>query len=604
MMILILVILILRLYFLQVMSGELYSELAAESIAREKTIAAPRGNIYDRNGKLLVKSVPVKSVAVQPYIVSKNERAMEILSDCLDIPYSTIKEKMEESDVSYIERVVLKQDIDVATVIFLEENSDKLPGVEVIDIYLRQYSYGSLASHILGYIREISEEKLSSGEYDYNYEGGDQIGWGGLEETYENVLRGSKGKIVYEVDPMEIPVSILEEIEPIRGSDLYLTIDIELQKVAEEALYKSIMDVRQVKIKGTDEYYNAPGGAVVVLSPENGQILAMASYPTYDPGLFAGGISEEDWLNLNDPENYYPFLNRAVISFPPGSVFKIVTAYAGLGEDVITEETRFNCAGVWYGLGDNYPKYCWAEYGHGNLNIIGGIKNSCDVYFYQVGYGLYKKLGNSEELLQKYAKIFGFGSKTGVELPDEEEGLVPDTEWKKEYFKNQTGKSVWFPGDTVNMAIGQGDLLVTPLQMAQAFSILAEYGIKYEPHLVKEIKDNEEVLSAENLSEEYQDLQLNKNYISAIEDGLMEVVKPGGTAYGVFSDFPVKDIPIAAKTGTAEFYGRQDYAWFASYAPAGSPKYVIVAMIEEAGSGGSNVAPIAENIYRYLFNID
>jgi len=603
-MVLILIILIFRLYFLQVMSGELYSELAAESITREKTVAAPRGNIYDRNGKLLVRSVPVKAVAVQPHIVLKNDRAINILSDCLNIPYADIKKKMEDSKVSYIERIILKQDIDYATVIYIEENIDKLPGVEVVDVYLRQYNYGSLMSQLLGYIGEISKEKLSSEEYDYNYEGGDQVGWSGLEETYENILRGSKGKIVYEVDPLEIPVSILEEIKPISGSDLYLTIDIDLQKLVEEALYKTILEVRQKKIKDTDEYYNAPGGAVVVMSPENGQILAMASYPTYDPELFSGGISEEDWSYLNDPDNYYPFLNRAVISFPPGSIFKVITAYAGLSEEVISKESKFNCAGVWYGLGEDFPKYCWAKYGHGNLNIVGAIKNSCDIYFYQVGYGLFKKLDNSDELLQRYSKIFGLGSKTGVDLPDEEEGLVPDKEWKEDYFKNQVEESVWFPGDTVNMAIGQGDLLVTPLQMAQVFSILAEYGIKYEPHLVKEIRDNEEILFADNLSVEYQDLQLNKSYIEIIEEGLMEVVEPGGTAYGVFSDFPVDDIPVAAKTGTAEFYGRQDYAWFASYAPVDNPEYVIVAMIEEAGSGGSNVAPIAESIYRYLFNID
>jgi penicillin-binding protein 2 len=602
--ILVLIILILRLYFLQVMSGELYAELASESITREKTVAAPRGNIYDRNGKLLVKSVPARAVAVQPSIVLENDKVIEILSDCLDMPYREIKEKVEKSNVSYMDRIILKQDIDYASMIYIEENSDELPGVEVIDVYLREYKYGSLASHLLGYIGEISEEKLKAEEYDYNYEGGDQVGWSGLEETYENVLRGKKGKIVYEVDPLERPVGVVNEIEPIGGNDLYLTIDIDLQKVAEEALYRTILEVRQKIIKNTDEYYNVRGGAVIVLSPGDGQILAMAGYPTYNPESFVGGISEGDWNNLNDPENNYPFLNRAITSFPAGSVFKIVTAYAGLNEEIISESSRFSCAGVWYGLGKDFPKYCWLKSGHGSLNIVGAIKNSCDVYFYQVGYGLFKKLDNAEELLQKYARIFGFGSRTGVDLPGEEEGLVPDKEWKEEYFAGQPENSVWFPGDTVNIAIGQGDLMVTPLQMAQAYSIIAGHGIKYTPHLVKEIRDSEETLFTDNTVEEYQDLQLNGNYIGKIEDGLLQVVEPGGTAYGVFMDFPLDEIPVAAKTGTAEFYGRQDYAWFASYAPAGNPEYVIVAMLEEAGSGGSNVAPIAEDIYRYLFNVD
>ena len=595
-------VLILRLYFLQVMSGELYAELASESITREKTVSAPRGNIYDRNGKLLVKSVPVKAVVVEPYTVSKDEDVIKALSDCLDMSYEEIKEKVEKSNVSYMDRIILKQDINTETMIYLKENSSKFPGVEVVDVYLREYSFGFLASHLLGYTGEINEDRLKSETYANGYEGGDQIGLTGLEETYESVLNGKKGKIIYEVDPLGRPVSILEEIDPISGNDLYLTIDIDLQRVVEEVLYKSILEVRQKKIRNTDEYYKVPGGAVVVLSPKNGQILAMASYPTYNPELFVGGITEDNWVYLNDPENYYPMINRAVMSFPPGSAIKIVPAYSGLAEDIISERGRLNCAGVWLGLGKDFPKSCWSS--HGSLDIRGAIKNSCDIYFYQVGYGLFTKYNNMEELLQKYLRIFGFGSATGIDLPNENEGLVPDKEWKKDYFKDQPEYSVWFPGDTVNMTIGQGDLLVTPLQLAQAFSILADRGIKYMPYLVKEIRDAGGNLFPESSREQYQDLDLDEYFIEIIEDGLVQVVSPGGTAASAFWNFPLNKIPVAGKTGTAEFFGKQDYAWFASYAPVGNPEYVIVAMLEEAGSGGSNVAPIVEKIYEYLFNID
>ena len=600
--VMILIVLILRLYFLQIMSGELYAELASKNITREKTVAAPRGNIYDQNGKLIVKSVPVAAVAVEPHIVLKNEDVMKALSDCLDMSYQDIKEKLEKSDVSYIDRVILKKDIDAATMIYLKENSSNLPGVEVVDVYIRKYNFGVLASHLLGYTGEISEDMLKSEKYGDGYEGGDQIGLTGLEETYESVLKGKKGKIVYEVDPLGRPVNILEETSPTYGNDLYLTIDIDLQQFVEKILYQSILEVRQKKIKDTDEYYKVPGGAVVVLSPKNGQILAMASYPTFNPELFVGGISQNDWDNLNDPENYYPLNNRAVMSFFPGSVIKIVTAYAGLAEDIISERGRLNCAGVWLGLGKDFPKSCWSS--HGSLDIRGAIKNSCDIYFYQVGYGLFTKYNNMEELLQKYLRIFGFGSLTGIDLPHEDEGLVADKEWKKDYFKDQAGYSVWFPGNTVNMAIGQGDLMVTPLQMAQAFSILANRGIQYTPYIVKEVRDTEGNLFPDNSREEYKDLKLNEYFIEIIEDGLIQVVGPGGTAAYSFRNFPLDVIPVAAKTGTAEFYGRQDYAWFASYAPVGSPEYVVVVMLEEAGSGGSNVAPIVEKIYRYLFNID
>ena len=598
----ILIVLILRLYFLQIMSGELYAELASKNITREKTVAAPRGNIYDQNGKLIVKSVPVAAVAVEPHIVLKNEDVMKALSDCLDMSYQDIKEKLEKSDVSYIDRVILKKDIDAATMIYLKENSSNLPGVEVVDVYIRKYNFGVLASHLLGYTGEISEDMLKSEKYGDGYEGGDQIGLTGLEETYESVLKGKKGKIVYEVDPLGRPVNILEETSPTCGNDLYLTIDIDLQRIVEKILYESILEVRQKKIKDTDECYNVPGGAVVVLNPQNGQVLAMASYPTFNPELFVGGITQTNWDSLNDPENYYPLNNRAIMSFPPGSAIKIVPAYAGLAEEIISERGRLNCAGVWLGLGKDFPKSCWSS--HGSLDIRGAIKNSCDIYFYQVGYGLLLKNNNMEELLQKYLRIFGFGSATGIDLPNEDGGLVPNKEWKKDYFKDQPGEDVWFPGNTVDMAIGQGYLLVTPLQMAQAYSILANRGLEYKPYLVKEIRDSEGNLFPDSSREEHQDLNLNEYLIEIIEDGMVQVVGPGGTAAYSFRNFPLDEIPVAAKTGTAEFYGRQDYAWFASYAPVGSPEYVVVVMLEEAGSGGSNVAPMVEKIYRYLFNIN
>ena len=596
--VLMLIVLILRLFFLQIMSGELYAELASESIAREKTVTAPRGDIYDRNGKLIVKSVPVTAVAVEPHIVLENEDVLEALSSCLNMPYKDIEEKLNMSNLSYIDRVILKTGIDSAAMIYLKENSSSLPGVEVVDVYLREYNFSFLASHLLGYTGEIDEERLMSKEYTDDYEGGDQIGLTGLEETYESILRGKKGRVVYEVDPLERPVNVLEETDPICGNDLYLTIDIDLQRVVEDILYQSILSVRLKKDRNTDEYYKVPGGAAVVLDPRNGQILAMASYPPFDPGLFVGGISYADWEYLNDPQYCLPLNNRAVLPFPPGSVIKIVTAYAGLAEDIISERTSLNCAGVWLGLGENFPKSCLSV--HGNLDIRGAIKNSCNIYFYQVGYGLFNKFDNTEELLQKYERIFGFGTATGIDLPYEDEGLVGDKEWKEDYFKGQPEDSGWYPGNTVDMAIGQGYLEVSPLQMAQAFSIIANRGVKFKPYLVKEVRDSQGNLLVDNSISEYQDLDLDGRLLEIIEDGLVQVVGPGGTAAGAFSSFPLDEVPVAGKTGTAEFPPKQNYAWFASYAPVGDPEYVVVAMLEEAGSGGSNVAPIVEEIYRYL----
>jgi penicillin-binding protein 2 len=330
----------------------------------------------------------------------------------------------------------------------------------------------------------------------------------------------------------------------------------------------------------------------------------MASYPTYGPGLFVGGIGEQDWDDLNDPLNHNPLNNRAVMTFAPGSIFKIITAYAGLSENVISQGSRVFCSGIWLGLGEEFPRWCWARGGHGSLEILGGIKNSCDVFFYEIGYRLFSKSKNIEELLQKYSRIFGLGSPTGIDLPFEDSGIIPDKQWKKEYFKDQVEYSVWFPGDTVSMAIGQGDILVSPLQMAMVYSTVANRGIQYRPHLVKEIKDYMGNLYTDGNIEEYEDLDLDENHIDLIEKGFQLVVGPGGTAAYSFRNFPTGDIPVAGKTSTAEVYGKQDYAWFASYAPVGNPRYVIVVILEEGGGGGSNVAPIVEKIYRYLFNID
>lgn len=601
--IVVVVMLTLRLYFLQVMSGEIYAQAASENITRTRSTAAPRGNIYDRNGKLLVESIPTIAVAIDPYTVLGREDVMTILSSKLKISYRDLKKKLEEKKTTYIDRVIIKYDIDQETLVYLKENSNNLPGVEVINIFLRKYNYGYLASHVLGYTGEITEEKLKMEKYKTGYEGGDQVGLSGIEAQYEDILQGIKGKIVYEVDPLGRPTDIIEQTDYIPGNDIYITIDIELQRFVEETLATQLEQIRETKIKNTNEYYRAGGGAAVVMDVKTGEVLAMASNPTYDPGVFVGGISIADWNELNKPVNRYPLNNRALMGFPPGSVFKIATAYAGLSEGIINNGTSFSCAGTWYGLGSDYPKTCWNKGGHGGLNILGALQNSCDTFFYELGLRLYLKNKNADELLQKYCRILGFGEPTGIDLPNEESGIIPDKTWKKEWFKNDKANSVWFPGDTVNMSIGQGDVLVTPLQMAYSYMAVADRGIQHVPHILKDISED----GGENLFDysvgEVRDLNLNQDYLNTIETGLYFVSKQG-TAANAFSGFPMNEFPVAGKTGTAEFAGRQDYAWFTCYAPIDNPKYVIAIMLEEAGGGGRNVAPIARRILEYLFNIE
>ncbi|MGM0366054.1 MAG: penicillin-binding protein 2 [Actinomycetota bacterium] len=596
-------ILVLRLYFLQVMSGDLFAEKAQENIVRTKTIPAPRGNIYDRNGELLVKSIPVFAIAVEPRTALASEETLRFLSRNLDIDYQSLKEKLENTNISYLERIILAQDIDYQTLITFKENMTGLSGVEVMDIYLREYSYGSLAAHVLGYTGEIDEDTLASEKFRGVYEGGDQIGISGIEQSYEDILKGIKGKVTYEVDPLGRPVTTIERIDYISGNDLYLTLDIELQGKVEELLYKAVMENRERPVEtGSEETFDVPGGAVVVLEADTGEVLAMANYPTFSPEAFVGGISAADWAYLNDPQNQRPLNNRAVMGYPPGSSFKLVTAYAGL-EEVINESSRVSCSGIWYGLGRDFPKLCWRRGGHGSLNVFGALGQSCNSFFYEVGYRLFVKDQNRDELLQKYAVLFGFGRETGIDLPFEEPGLVGDREWKKEAFKDQVEKTVWYPGDTVNMAIGQGDLRITPLQMAQAYMILANRGSYTSPHLVKEVRDYTGELFLEVEGEDREVSDLDEEYMGMVEEGLFQVVIRG-TAAGRFMGFPLNEIPVAGKTGTAEHVGRQDFGWFASYAPIGNPKYVVVAMFEEAGGGSASAAPMVREIYEYLFNID
>ena len=340
----------------------------------------------------------------------------------------------------------------------------------------------------------------------------------------------------------------------------------------------------------------------MVLDPESNEVLAMASYPTYDPSVFTGGISEINWAYLNDPKNDFPLNNRAIMGYAPGSVFKLVTAYAAQSEDIINTSRYISCGGVWTGLGEDFPKFCWAKGGHGALNLFGAIQNSCDIFFYELGYELLLKNKNADELLQKYARIFGFGSKTGIDLPNEDAGVVPDKAWKKEYFKDQKQNTIWFPGDTVNMAIGQGDLLVSPLQMAESYSILINRGLDFTPHIGKQVKDASGEAFAELSGGEAVNLELNGQYMENIEKGLGLVVS-SGTAAGRFIGFPLKEIPVAGKTGTAEVAGKQNLAWFCTYAPIDKPQYLIVVMLEQAGGGSVSAAPIAVKIYDYLFNI-
>ena len=340
---------------------------------------------------------------------------------------------------------------------------------------MRVYPGGSLAAHVLGYTGEISETQLASGALP-DAKIGDIVGKSGVEASYDKVLQGEKGFRRFEVDNQGRVRSVLDEGAPRAGKDIKLTIDRDVQKVTEKALADAIAEAHR------QGFTKAKGGAAVVLDVKTGAVVAMASAPTYDPSIFLGGIKQDTWDALNAKSSEYPLNDRAIqAAYPPASTFKAVVAMAGLQTGLVTPGTVFNCSGFWTGLGRQWGKWCWLHSGHGNLSLVSAIEQSCDGYFYNVGKRFYQAPG---EKLQVFARTLGLGSKLGIDLAGEVAGRVTDAAWKKAYNQNYPEYQQWLPGDTVNMSIGQGDLLVTPLQLASAYAALGNGGIVVRPHVL------------------------------------------------------------------------------------------------------------------------
>jgi penicillin-binding protein 2 len=329
-----------------------------------------------------------------------------------------------------------------------------------------------------------------------------------------------------------------------------------------------------------------------------GEVIAMASVPTYDPTLFIGGIGQEEWDALNDEDSEYPLNNRAVMSaYPPASTFKAVTGIAGLEEGVTNLSKGYYCAGKWTEMGEQWPKHCWKRTGHGNMGFMSGMRDSCDTVFYEIGYEFYKR---RDERLQAYARSFGLGEQTGIDLPGEVPGRVPDASWKREYNSFYPEYQTWLPGDTVNMAIGQGDMLTTPLQMASVFGTLGNGGVMMRPHLMQEIIGPTEDTSLLYEPEIVHEPPVSDENIDIIRRALT-LVTESGTAEDAWEGFPTR---VAGKTGTAEVRGKDDYAWFAAYAPADDPEYAVAVVIEEGGSGGGVAAPATRQILSSLLGYE
>jgi penicillin-binding protein 2 len=572
-----LVLLGLRLWQLQIRDGVYYQDLARDNRTRSIVLEPPRGLLYDRNGELLANNIPSFQLYLSLEDVQDRDDLLSKLPEYVHVNVQAISEKL--STKQRRGRIKLKSGLTLKEAALIESHRIDLPGVAIQPEYQRNYPLGDYAAHVIGYVGEISESQLKDQEF-LDVQAGRIIGQYGLERTFDKHLLGETGRKVIEVDAFGYPKRSLSIQPPLAGDDLYLTLDIRLQRLAEDLLGEE-------------------AGAIVALDPWNGDVLALASQPGFNPNDLSGGISSQAWQQLLQ-DSRHPLTNRAIQGqYPPGSTFKIVMAAALLETQTMKATDSITCHGT-FPFGKRVFRD-WKRRGHGSVDLTKAIAESCDVYFYKVG----NQLGIDP--ISRYSRQFGLGSKTGIALSSERSGLVPSREWKQ---KNRG--EPWYPGETISVAIGQGFLSVTPIQMAKVVSIVATDGQVVQPRLLKAVR----LRRTGNLKEESppstQQASISPETFLQIKKGLAAVVTKG-TAKQAQSDI----VSIAGKTGTAQVIAlkddddktevrkkHRDHAWFVAFAPVEKPKIAVAVIVEHMGHGGSAAAPLAKTLIEAYMNFE
>jgi penicillin-binding protein 2 len=560
----------LKLFYLQILNYPYYRGLSDNNSLRLITARAPRGIITDRNGEILATNEPSYSLYVVPADLKANTNSLVRLSQILDEPLSSLELMVESRKKRRrFEPIRLQTHLDEKMIAEIEENRVRLPGVYVQQEPERFYPHGELASHILGYIGEISEEDLTRLR-ENGYSVGAVVGKNGIERVYDQVLRGEDGGVQIEVDASGIQRRTLAYKKPIQGQTLQLSIDWKIQELAEKLMGDQI-------------------GSVVVTNPQTGEILALVSHPNFDPNEFVSGISFKDWNKLLKDKNH-PLEDRAIQGqYPPGSIFKLVTTLGALEDGVIDFNKVFLCKGIfWF---KTWPYRCWRTSGHGWVNLERAIIESCDIFFYQLG--LLVKI----DKIYSVAKEMGLGSKTQVDLDHELSGLVPNPQWKE-----ATQHQPWFPGNTIQMSIGQGYLLTTPLQMLDVTAGLAMNGKIFKPHLLYRIVDQNTGRTVfEKQPEVLHESNVDKKYLDFIKATMEKVIN---SEFGTGKKARIRGVRVAGKTGTSENPHGDNHAWFTAFAPAEDPKVAIIVMVENGGEGGIVSAPIAKRVMEQTLGLD
>lgn len=575
---------LLRLWFLQIHKGEEYKNRAENNRVRIQEEAAPRGDILDRNGKELVTNQPSFNVVLVREDSNDIDDLLKRLSVVLKEDVSVLWERIRDAERKQKHiPILLKGNLSWDTLAYLETHNKEFPGIRIEVFPRRFYHYGDMAAHIIGYLGEINKNELERQEADF-YRGGDLVGKMGLEKLREKELRGEKGSSSSEVNARGFEQQLLTHEEPVPGNEVRLTLDIDLQQVAEDTM-------------DADER----AGAVVAMEVKTGRLLVLASTPRLHLADFEGGISTKNWNALLDNPKH-PLINKTLQAmYPPGSTYKMVTALAGLAKGVINKDTTFFCPGyISYG---NRRYNCWKHGGHGTVDLKRAISESCDVYFYQVG----MRVG--VDALAEYANKLGLGLKTQVELEYEKSGLIPTKEWKKKKYGVK-----WQDGETLSLAIGQGFNLLTPIQLCQMTAILANGGKRYVPQLIESVTDADgKVLESftPKLAGELKEDE--KKYLALIREGMVEVVQG---ARGTARSARIEGINMGGKTGTAQVvrleqykhlkeddipYKYRDHAWFTCFAPAEDPEIAVTVLVEHGLHGGSGAAPVAKAVMQKYF---
>jgi penicillin-binding protein 2 len=621
-------VLIARLWFLQVLAGSTYANAAEHNRVRIVSVEAPRGRILDAEGRVLVKNRTALAVGIRKDDLPKSAKARNAvktkLAKLLGITTKEINKHLADRRTSPYKAVVIAEDVPQSVIFTIRERQEEYPGVETLTLPVRTYPMGTLAAQILGYVGETNESEL---KHLKGYLLGDSIGRTGIESTYEKYLRGSPGLQKLEVDASGRVLGTLGDNPTRPGDDVQLSIDAHIQRVAEQALLQGIARARSRLFPATKQPFKAPAGAVVVLDAKTGAVVAMASYPTYNPTQFVGGVSDAYWNFLNDPKNNFPLLNRAMqAAYPPGSTFKPILATAALATGAASPHGLYPCR-TDFRFGDRIFKNWQSR--NAEITLQQSLIESCDTVYYNFSknwwlqedhlVGLGKK---PYETMQVWARKFGLGSDTGIDLPQETSGLIPDRAYRQAYWEankkfycdeyNKTKNLLyqdlcergylWRGGDALNMSIGQGDVEATPLQMAVVYAAVANGGSVLVPHIGMKITTPAGKVVRTIVPVVRARIPASPSIFDYVQHALSRVPVVG-TAVFPYRGWPFAAIPVAAKTGSAEIQGKQPFSWFASYAPADNPRYVAVAVVEQAGFGSQVAGPVVRRLMDELFHL-